>query len=922
MMKSTTSAVWALAWLCLPWGPMAWGVGSIEGHCGFERVKGVSEMGMVELYEWNLFLSPDAPGVGGRFCRLGAVPGVGTTHDGYYRIDNVPAGTYSIYISQPDFFASPTVVPNVRISDGQPMTLTVLLDVDYSCFWREDGWTDWGPWDWYQTFRATGTAVRGVTWRMAGSGLYNGKTAHVRILEDNGQPDVRQWKEVGSGTDGQLGADSDEWVRWPSGQVPLTHGKMYAVNIHIDGGLAIYKRNKDANSYAHGRAYDGDGNPRDFDLHMAVFVDRNRQAVTHTRRSPGPGNLAGQGGTSWGQTFIATGTSLAAVDLFEANGIEPTFELTWTVRQGGPAGPRIGPEKTAQGAYFASSADLCGVSYQPGQVPLTPGQCYYIEARNPQDQSFTAFLQEPWNRYDDGQAYRNAAPVTNEDLAMTIVEYTHPAPSETGLAGWWPAEQILDGNLNDGSGQNRDGAIQGEPGIVEGVHGNALHMDGHDGVTITGYKGITGNAPRTCAVWARFAPQDTDSVILRWGDSGPGMLWQWRLFPVGSTAHLRLAVGGGYIQTRNAIDTDRWTHLAVVLPGDAQGVEDVRVYVDGVRQRADALEVHPQPIATAICEDVRLGTNGSEFMEGALDDVALFDVALSDAQIARLYALGARSFLQPCGGALFDPAVAAPGDLDRDCFVGLADLSLISEAWLVEGISAVDVTADGLVDVVDVRALVQDWLKPVGLQGHWTFDDWPGHFAADTSGYGRRATLVRILPIHWIEGKIGGALEFAGTGYYAEIEGYQGIMGAHARTCCAWVKITQIPGAVVGWGRADEPQAAWDMRINARGLLRLQVNDGAVFGSTRVDTGQWVHVAAVLPDGADRLDAVRLYVNGRLEPPEQRTLQTALINTTAGMLVRIGANTDGLGLTGALDDVRLYDRALTDAEIAALAAAP
>ncbi|HEV57744.1 MAG TPA: hypothetical protein ENN87_09675, partial [Phycisphaerales bacterium] len=46
------------------------------------------------------------------------------------------------------------------------------------------------------------------------------------------------------------------------------------------------------------------------------------------------------------------------------------------------------------------------------------------------------------------------------------------------------------------------------------------------------------------------------------------------------------------------------------------------------------------------------------------------------------------------------------------------------------------------------------------------------------------------------------------------------------------------------------------------------------------------------------------------------------INTAAGVYVRIGANTDGLGLTGALDEVRLYNRALADAEIAALAAAP
>ena len=68
---------------------------------------------------------------------------------------------------------------------------------------------------------------------MAGWGLYDGRTAVVRILEDNGNPNVRYWRQVGSGTDSHLASDSDEWVRWTSGEVPMTPGRQYAEYIPI-----------------------------------------------------------------------------------------------------------------------------------------------------------------------------------------------------------------------------------------------------------------------------------------------------------------------------------------------------------------------------------------------------------------------------------------------------------------------------------------------------------------------------------------------------------------------------------------------------------------------------------------------------------------------------------------------------------------
>jgi len=420
--------------------------GSISGQGQFELIAGNPSMGYKGLYEWDLFLSPADNSTLGPSRRLGAPPGQMPTGDGFYRIDGMPAGTYSLYVNQPDFFASSKVVNGVRIVDGQETRLDVNLDVDYSTYFRDGGqWTGW-DWDWYQTFTAVGTSVRGVSWVMAGAGQYGGRTAEVRILESDGTADPRSWQQVGYATDGSLASDSDEWVRWASGEVPMTPGKQYAVNIHIDGGMAIYKRNKDAQSYQGGEAWDQNGNRPGFDLNITVFADRDTM-VTHTTKSSGPGRYdGGLFDSRWGQSFVATGTGLAAVDLFAAGG-SPDLDLTWTVREGGPGGAQIGSAKTTRGAFFASSTKLGGVSYDDGQVPLTPGEVYYVEAFSPG--GFVPYLREPWERDDDGQAFRNGSP-TAEDLSMTIVEFGR-SPDPIVRIDWGSRWKYLDDGSNQGS---------------------------------------------------------------------------------------------------------------------------------------------------------------------------------------------------------------------------------------------------------------------------------------------------------------------------------------------------------------------------------------------------------------------------------------------------------------------------------------
>src|SRR3954468_9830559 len=103
--------------------------GTVTGHGRFLNIAGNPAMGYSELFESDLWLTPPNTSVGPAW-RLGGTGG--TTFDGFYKIDGMPAGNYSIYVNQPDFFISPKVVPNVSIPASGTVTMNVDLDVDYS----------------------------------------------------------------------------------------------------------------------------------------------------------------------------------------------------------------------------------------------------------------------------------------------------------------------------------------------------------------------------------------------------------------------------------------------------------------------------------------------------------------------------------------------------------------------------------------------------------------------------------------------------------------------------------------------------------------------------------------------------------------------------------------------------------------------
>ena len=109
-----------------------------------------------------------------------------------------------------------------------------------------------------------------------------------------------------------------------------------------------------------------------------------------------------------------------------------------------------------------------------------------------------------------------------------------------------------------------------------------------------------------------------------------------------------------------------------------------------------------------------------------------------------------------------------------------------------------------------------------------------------------------------------------------------------------------------------------EFRIN-NGRTHANTSGGATRGNTRIDDGQWHHIAVTVQPNSVFSSGIDLWVDGQLDT--RPSGDPGPWHPIAGFDVKIGIRYDGRGrqFTGAIDDVRIYNRALSDAEVAGLA---
>jgi ribosomal protein S27E len=200
------------------------------------------------------------------------------------------------------------------------------------------------------------------------------------------------------------------------------------------------------------------------------------------------------------------------------------------------------------------------------------------------------------------------------------------------------------------------------------------------------------------------------------------------------------------------------------------------------------------------------------------------------------------------------------------------------------------------------------------LVGWWKLDDGSGTVAKDSSHAFKGNDGTLMGDPKWVKGRKGGALQLDGNQYVSLGAILQGSYKEITIAC--WVKHGSSQ-----WQNIVE-RSAWD-NPDGIGLMMDYNTTSATFGhygivgassKANVQDNQWHHVAGTMrQSGSDYVYSI--YVDGKLD--NTATNATGLTATKNGWA--IGARYDGTwGYRGLVEDVRIYDRALSASEIQAI----
>ena len=202
-----------------------------------------------------------------------------------------------------------------------------------------------------------------------------------------------------------------------------------------------------------------------------------------------------------------------------------------------------------------------------------------------------------------------------------------------------------------------------------------------------------------------------------------------------------------------------------------------------------------------------------------------------------------------------------------------------------------------------------------GLVAHFAFDEGSGTVAGDSSGNGNDGTFTGNPP--WVAGKIGGALEFDGRHDYIEVPDSPSLDITDAITIAAWVN-PQSTGdyrwlvAKEAWGA----EQTYGLCFTPSESIEFGISSGTAWlyrqTAETIRNGIWSHVA-----GQYSPPYIKVFINGQLS--QEWDIGSHSINTNDNnLLIAIMTKADQF-FSGLADDIRIYDRALTQEEIAWLA---
>src|SRR3989338_6921728 len=438
--------------------------------------------------------------------------------------------------------------------------------------------------------------------------------------------------------------------------------------------------------------------------------------------------------------------------------------------------------------------------------------------------------------------------------------------TETGLVGWWKLDEGSGTTAADASIHDNRGTLSGttKPTWVSGKHGKALSFDGSSGYVDAGNTATLnfGTGSFSYGVWVNPTGNSStyDIPIWKGGSSVSINGFDMELGSAAWTANISDGVSPLKQVSLRALGIyNKWTHLFVVVDRSANRMIG---YVNGVAVGVGTDITGFGSVSGS--SRLKMSSNGSQyFFLGSLDDVRIYNRALSATEVYNLYKSG-----------------------------------------------------ETIVNKIQPVRLNQ------GLVGYWSFDgNTLYNNVADLSGSGNHGLLqpTNATSSMKVAGKIGQGVKINGVNQYVKGGNALSVQPGQNYSMSIWFKPNRISSSYsssIAYGAAGVGSLSGiTLEHTATGMRFRAKTDTSAETATTVTTladNTWHHAVGTR-EGA----TFSLYIDGAFS--KTMTLDTGAITATNG--VTIGAVNYGANVTwfkGVLDEARIYNRALNPSEIKAL----
>lgn len=480
-------------------------------------------------------------------------------------------------------------------------------------------------------------------------------------------------------------------------------------------------------------------------------------------------------------------------------------------------------------------------------------------------------------KIDEFRIYNRAL---SADEVAQLYRLTSPTGVDTSLKGYWSfnGADISGTTAFDRSGAGNNGTLTNSPQVIAGKNAQALQFfpngsDSNAYVTMGDPSSGAldfGSGDFSVSFWMKGAGYSSQGssvnipVSKKNSNAGGTAGYSFRYT---SSNQMIFTIGNGSSDfeitapTATAAD-NQWHHYLGVRSGSTSYfyIDQALVGSTSVSGSTSSSDIF------AVGDDSGTQRN----VNAVIDEVRVYNTALTAAQIQALYALGQSD--------KFNSSVSQP-----------------------QGTGRLD----------------------SGLAGYWRLDDGSGTSATDSSTNGNTGTLTNSPT--WTTGQIGGALNnVRSNNSYVSIPDSSALDLTQAVTLSAWVQgngnwtdPTEANAIIAKNGYGTFEERNYYLAVNTSGNLRFQFNTNGVSGtatsSTTLSIGTWYFVSATY----DRQN-IKLYINGALNTTVAET-DAMVANAYAASIgsMRITGGSYGYW-NGPIDEVRIYNRALAENEIAEL----